>query len=85
MVYQLTTQKRWTRPPGKEAASDMDSEGRAQEGIKQLVQKYKQDFRIPENTEFYSVEDFRLARKGYIKFCLRNGRAAGTDFPKPPE
>jgi hypothetical protein len=84
-VYQPTTQKRRTRPPGKEAASDMDPDGRAEEGIKQLVQKYKQEFRIPENTNHYGGEDFRLAEKGYVKFCLKNGRATGTDFSKPPE
>jgi hypothetical protein len=62
----------------------MDSDGRAEEGIKQLVQKYKQEFRIPENTDHYSVEDFRLAEKGYVKFCLRNGRATVMDFSNPP-
>jgi hypothetical protein len=58
----------------------MASEDRVQEGIEQLVQQYKQDFRIPENTDHYSVEDFRLAEKQFVRFCLKNGYTLERDF-----
>ncbi|MFY9705042.1 MAG: hypothetical protein WBV95_16145 [Desulfobacterales bacterium] len=58
----------------------MASEDRDQEGIKQLVQKYKQEFRISENTDHYSVEDFRLAEKQFVRFCLKNGYTLERDF-----
>jgi hypothetical protein len=63
----------------------MECQNRAQQGIKQLVQKYKQEFRIPENTDYYGGEDFRIAEKRFVKFCLKNGRALETYFPKPPD
>jgi hypothetical protein len=58
----------------------MASEDRAQEGIKQLVQKYKQEFRIPENTDHYGVEDFRLAEKQFVRFCLKYGCTMSDNF-----
>ncbi|MGA9535781.1 MAG: hypothetical protein WBR24_07715 [Desulfobacterales bacterium] len=60
----------------------MDSDGRAEEGIKQLVQKYKREFRIPENLNHYAVEDYRAAEKQFVRFCLKNGCALETDFSR---
>jgi hypothetical protein len=51
-------------------------------GIKHLVEKYRQDFRIPENLNHYTFEDYRIAEKRFIKFCLKNGRALEADFSK---
>jgi hypothetical protein len=42
-------------------------------GIKLLIQNLKKEFRIPENLEHYSEEDFQEAEKKYLKFCLQNG------------
>ena len=85
IIYQLSVQKRRTRPPGKEAASEMDSEDRAPEGIKQLVQKYKQEFRIPENLNHYAVEDYRAAEKQFVRFCLKNGCVSETNLSRHSE
>jgi hypothetical protein len=51
-------------------------------GIKQLVEKYRQEFRIPENVKYYTHADYRNAEKQFIKFCLKNGPAAGSGFSK---
>jgi hypothetical protein len=41
-------------------------------GIQKLVQTCKAAFRIPENTENYSDEDFKVAERKFIKIaCLR--------------
>jgi hypothetical protein len=49
-----------------------DTPGRTT-GIKLLIQNLKREFRIPENLEHYSEEDFQEAEKKYLKFCLQNG------------
>jgi hypothetical protein len=40
------------------------------EGLKRLIDKYRSDFRLPENTEHYDREDYRIAERKYVKFCL---------------
>lgn len=40
------------------------------EGLKRLIDKYRSDFRLPENTEHYDQEDYRRAERKYVKFCL---------------
>ena len=39
-------------------------------GLKRLVEKCRNEFRRPENTDHYSEEDFREAEKKYVRFCL---------------
>lgn len=39
-------------------------------GLKRLVEKCRNEFRRPENTEYYSKEDYREAEKKYVRFCL---------------
>ena len=46
---------------------------RGETGIKRLVRKYVHQFRIPENLDHYSPEDFERAEKQFIKHCLREG------------
>jgi hypothetical protein len=58
----------------------MDFQDRSPHGIRQLVQKYKQDFRIPENLNHYADEDYHAAEKQFVRFCLKNGCALETDF-----
>lgn len=43
-------------------------------GAKLLVKKYRKTFRIPENIDYYSEEDFQRAEKKYLKFCLATGK-----------
>jgi hypothetical protein len=40
-------------------------------GIKLLVQKCREQFRISENLEHYSDREYREAERGYVKLCLR--------------
>jgi hypothetical protein len=42
-------------------------------GAKLLVKKYRETFRIPENINYYSKEDYQRAEKKYLKFCLTTG------------
>jgi hypothetical protein len=60
----------------------MDFRERSCQGIRQLVQKYKQEFRIPENLNHYDVEDYRAAEKQFVRFCLKNGSALETDLSR---
>ena len=39
-------------------------------GIELLVEKCREKFRCPENTNFYDEDDFKEAERKYIKFCL---------------
>lgn len=39
-------------------------------GIQMLVDMYKAIFRVPENLDHYSHEDFKTAEKKYLKFSL---------------
>ena len=40
------------------------------EGLKKLVEKFRKKFKQPENTEFYSKEDYKEAERKFIKYCL---------------
>jgi hypothetical protein len=40
-------------------------------GIKLLVQKCREQFRISENLEHYSDREYREAERKYVKLCLR--------------
>ena len=44
------------------------------EGLIRIIQKGKAMFRIPENTQHYSKEAYRLAEKKFIKLCIIEGR-----------
>jgi hypothetical protein len=43
-------------------------------GIELIIKKYKKEFRIPENLNYYSEEDYQKAEKQFIRFCLATGR-----------
>ena len=43
-------------------------------GIKKLVKKGKEKFRIAENLSFYSEKDYKKAEKKFIKACVLGGR-----------
>ncbi len=42
-------------------------------GAKLLIKKFKNNFRIPENINYYSKEDYQRAEKKYLRFCLTTG------------
>ena len=39
-------------------------------GIRFLIRKYRNEFRRPENIDYYSESDFKEAEKKFVKFCL---------------
>jgi hypothetical protein len=45
-------------------------------GIRRLIQNIIRSFRIPENLNHYSREDYANAERQYIKFCLQQGAPA---------
>jgi hypothetical protein len=51
----------------------MDKKPLQPTGAKRLVNKFKNNFRIPENINHYSKEDYQQAEKKYLKFCLTTG------------
>jgi hypothetical protein len=42
-------------------------------GLKLLVNECRKQFRIPENENHYSEDDFLAAEKQFVKLCLRQG------------
>ena len=42
-------------------------------GIDRIVDKYRQQFRVPENLDYYSKRDFHKAERQYLRFCLTTG------------
>lgn len=42
-------------------------------GMDRLVEKYRRQFRIPENYDFYSEDDYQSAERQYLRFCLMRG------------
>jgi hypothetical protein len=43
-------------------------------GLRRLIRQGRELFRIRENTQYYSVEDYREAEKKFIKVCILEGR-----------
>lgn len=55
-------------------------------GMKKLVKKYRDKFRIPENMNHYSDEDFKNAERKYLKYLIMEGGigvAESKDSRKP--
>jgi|GEM_PF-5289445 len=57
----------------------MTSRQKIDQGIKLLVSRYRKQFRIQENTGFYSKDDFEAAEKKFIRFAIRSGWQMKTD------
>ena len=53
---------------------DMDHTKIRNIGIKRLIKKYKESFRIPENVNHYTKKDYQAAEKKYVKFALNRGK-----------
>ncbi len=43
-------------------------------GLESLVDRYRHQFRIPENTGHYDEHELKEAEKRYVKFCLTSGK-----------
>ena len=39
-------------------------------GIKRLLRKYRNVFKIPENLNHYSDEDYKIAERKFLKYAL---------------
>ena len=42
-------------------------------GMDRLVEKYRRQFRIPENLNHYAESDYHRAERHYLRFCLQRG------------
>lgn len=48
----------------------MDNNQSASHGIELLVEKCRNEFRLFENTNYYTQADYKKAERKYVKFCL---------------
>ena len=48
----------------------MANSSNTNQGIRLLIQKYRNEFRRPENIDYYTEDDFKEAEKKFVKFCL---------------
>ena len=51
----------------------------ADKGIRLLIQKYRNEFKVPENIYFYSENDYKEAEKKFVKFCLTGNTKSDTN------
>ena len=47
---------------------------RYDEGLRKIIKHGKEEFRISENLEYYSEEDYKAAEKKYLKLCIIGGK-----------
>jgi hypothetical protein len=40
------------------------------QGIEMLLEKCRDEFRQPENTDYYAADDFKEAERKFVKYCL---------------
>lgn len=48
----------------------MDNNQSASHGIELLVEKCRNEFRRPENTNYYTQDDYKEAERKFVKICL---------------
>jgi hypothetical protein len=51
----------------------MDNCSESKGGLEKLVERYRIIFRIPENVNYYSEEDYRVAERKFLKLLLERG------------
>ena len=57
----------------------MATNSNADKGIRSLIQKCRNEFKRAENIDFYSENDFKEAKKKFVKFCLTgNPKSSST-------
>jgi len=45
-------------------------------GVVRILKEYRKMFRIPENLNFYSDEDYQQAERKFLKYALYSGHTA---------
>jgi hypothetical protein len=50
----------------------MDNAWNTNQGIRLLIQKCREEFRLSENTDFCSENDYKDAERKFVKLCLRS-------------
>jgi len=53
----------------------MEKTSKKTTGIKLLIKKYQEIFRIPENLRYYSESDFQAAERKFLKWALAGGES----------
>ncbi|MEJ2095537.1 MAG: hypothetical protein P8Y38_00025 [Deltaproteobacteria bacterium] len=53
----------------------MNNSMNTSDGLRRLIEKHRRMFRIPENVNFYSAEDYLAAERKYLKAVLLYGNA----------
>ncbi len=48
--------------------------GQYNDGLQKIIKHGKEAFRITENLEYYSEEDYKAAEKKYLKLCIIGGK-----------
>jgi len=61
----------------------MKQRAKASQGIQRLIEKCREAFRIPENTDHYAEEDFRTAERKFIKNACMKGTVHLSEVPTP--
>jgi hypothetical protein len=56
-----------------------DRSRHSRNGINQILEKYRRQFRIAENLNHYSKANYRIAERKYVKFVLEHGDGNKTD------
>jgi hypothetical protein len=57
----------------------MSNNPKKDKGIRLLIQKCRNEFRRPENINFYSENDLKEAEKKFVKFCLTGNPKSNSD------
>ncbi|UCF92330.1 MAG: hypothetical protein JSW39_29370 [Desulfobacterales bacterium] len=52
----------------------MNDNSKEKTGIQLLIEESKKKFRISENLDYYSKEDYQIAERKFLKFCILNGQ-----------
>ncbi len=50
-------------------------------GIQLLLDRYRTAFRIPENLEHYSEEDYKRAERRFLKYAIEHGDIESREVP----
>ena len=43
-------------------------------GLRKLIKQGREQFRLRENTQYYSTTDYREAEKKFVKLCVLEGK-----------
>jgi hypothetical protein len=62
----------------------MNKQPRKNPGVILLISRYRKMFRVPENLNYYSTEDFDLAERKFIKMAVKTGRYQSVSKVQPP-